>query len=302
MLKLTIGEDKWSGTAFSSPSLASFRSSPVERHDASALGTPSLEFDDVSSPVEPPPSISYSAPESRRPSSSPSCLPSMGERRGAISQQGSLESYFPHIFTGFDFDIDNNRLHTAFNDDCSTPALSPSTSQEPEYPFEAAAPIRPSLAMAKVDSIPLSRRPSSKSESAARGQNGGSRHHPYGRTTKMSAHEQVIEFGPPFSDVSDDREPGARKSRRKSKAPRRCYCDYVCPVKGEPCGQSVSREADMSRHRQRHRRAELDMIRDGVLLPERQTNFDDLKPSEEIVCKGCGESISRKDAFKRCVS
>lgn len=331
-------EDAWSSAAFSSPSLASFRASPAsQQYNASALGTPTIDFEGTPPPHGEPllsHSISYPVPELRRLSSSSgassSCASAQRERRGAISQQGhgvpsqvgpsgqSMldDSVASHLYAdAFEPDDSPHWMRNShFTDDSSTPALSPSTSQEPDFPSEPSVPVR-SLRTTRrntatdsatksdtSNATALTRQLSSKSDDA-RGQNGSPRHHPYGRSTRMTAHEQVIHFDTPSigasDDGSDDRETGSRKSKKKSKASKRCQCDYVCPIKGELCGQSVSREADMSRHMQRHRRAEQDMVRDGILAPERQTVFDKLKPSEAVICKGCGESISRKDAFKR---
>lgn len=332
---MPLGEDAWSSVAVSSPSLASYNSSPRAsiQHDASALGTPVLEYEDASSPVgEPLLTVSHSMPELRRASSS-SITDSISrwsqrDRRGVVGQRGrSMPSsqadsssqpmlnavVASHLYAD-EFGSDNGAdpfgvPHPV--DDGYASAFSPTT-PEADSPPKPSAPVRPSLrstsrnpatdSATDLDSSHSGQELPTKAERGTRGQSSGPRHHPYGRSTRMTAHEQVIQFDAPSvgssDDVSDDQETSTRK-KKKSKASKRCYCDYVCPIKGEPCGQSVSREADMSRHLQRHRRAEQDMVRDGILASERQTVFDKLKSSEEVVCLGCGQHISRKDAFKR---
>ncbi|KAJ1301731.1 hypothetical protein OPQ81_008964 [Rhizoctonia solani] len=335
-----LNEDTWSSGAFSSPSLTSFNSSPPStQHDSSALGTPAQGFEDASvSHAEPllnhP--ISYSISDLRHLSNSPAGGDSSSPqrpRRGAVvqhtigivpSQAGSSSRPFPedtitHPVYAESFESNDDAS------DCSqpptsergfTPATSPSTSTGFDYPQAAGVSngsSKPSMhgntardTGPKGDSshvVPLIRQLSSKSADG-RGQSGSSRHHPYGRSSKISTHEQVIQFDTPTSSVStpgvsDHTEPESRMSKKKSKGSKRVYCEYICPVKREPCGQSVSREADMSRHMQRHRRAEETMIRDGILLPEQQTNFENLKADEITLCKRCGETLSRKDALRR---
>ncbi|ELU40548.1 hypothetical protein AG1IA_05421 [Rhizoctonia solani AG-1 IA] len=129
------------------------------------------------------------------------------------------------------------------------------------------------------------------------------RHHPYGRSQKMSAHEQLIDFDTPGTTTSSASNSGPKKTKgKKSKGPKeykRVDCEYVCPVKKVPCGQSMSRVADLPRHMQRHRRTEQSMVEDGLLSPDEQTNFENLKADETTLCKGCRKSLSRIDALLR---
>ncbi|CAE6453730.1 unnamed protein product [Rhizoctonia solani] len=335
-----LDEDAWSSAAFSSPSLASFNSSPPStRYDSSALGTPAQGFEDTfMSHTEPllncP--LSYSISDLRHLSTSPAGSDSLPQHsRHAISQPGLCvvpsqagpsgrpfldETVAHHIYAeSFEpEDVSDYSQGPSTSEYDSTPATSPSTSIGFDYPqvAGAGASTRASEASTRGNTarsstpnsdsthvVPPVRQFLSKS-SDSRGQSGGPRHHPYGRSSKISAHEQVIQFDAPTSNasatnVSDHTEVGNRKSKKKSKASRRVKCEYVCPFKRELCGQSVSREADMSRHMQRHRRAEEAMVREGLLLPEQQTSFENLKADEITLCKRCGETLSRKDALRR---
>ncbi|KAG8758761.1 hypothetical protein FRC11_003100 [Ceratobasidium sp. 423] len=335
-----LEEDAWSSVAFSSPSPASFNSSaPSTQHDSSALGTPSQGFEDTpvshAEPLLNHP-ISSSISDLRRLSSSPagSDSPSLQHsHHGAISQQGLCIVPSQAGSSGRPYPDDSMARHVyaeSFESedlsDCSqgplgsenafTPATSPPTSIRFKYPPATGVSTgssKPSTrgnttrgTTPKNDSshvVPLIRQLSSKSVDG-RGQSGGPRHHPYGRSARMSAHERVIQFDNPLSvvstvGVSDHTEPESRKSKKRSKGTKRVYCEYICPLKGEPCGQSVSREADMSRHMQRHRRAEEALVREGHLPPDQQTNFENLKADEITLCGGCGETLSRKDALRR---
>ncbi|CAE6387228.1 unnamed protein product [Rhizoctonia solani] len=336
-----LDKDAWSSAVFSSPSLASFNSSPSStQHDSSALGTPSLGFEDSSvAQAEPLLShpISYSIPDLRHLSNSPAGGDAfLRQRRGAISQKNLRivpsqvdfssqlldDTTARHIYAeGFDLeDNSDSSLGPLTSERGSTPATSPSTSTSSSPGFDyaqvtsvltessnslvhgnTARGLTPKNDLSRM--VPLIRRLSSKSTDG-RGQSGGSRHHPYGRSSKVSAHEQVIQFDSPAisvstTGVSGHTEAESRKSKKKSKGPKRVYCEYFCPVKRELCGQSVSREADMSRHMQRHRRAEETLVRDGLLSEDKQTNFDNLKADEITLCKRCGETLSRKDALRR---
>ncbi|CAE6495980.1 unnamed protein product [Rhizoctonia solani] len=335
-----LDEDTWSSAAFSSPSLDSFNSSPPStRYDSSALGTPAQGFEDIPvSQTEPllnrP--LSYSISDLRHLSISPARSDSLPQRsRRAVSQQGLcvvpsqagpsgrpfLDDTIAHLIYAENFepeDVSDCSQGPTISERGSTPATSPSTSTGFDYPqatslgVSTRSPKSPTYGNTVRDTtaendlshvVPLIRQPSSKSADG-RGQSGGPRHHPYGRSSKISAHEQVIQFDTPTSSVSttsvsDHTEVETRKSKKKSKGSKRVNCEYVCPLKGEPCGQSVSREADMSRHMQRHRRAEEIMVREGLLFSEQQTNFENLKADEITLCKRCGETLSRKDALRR---
>ncbi|CAE6501502.1 unnamed protein product [Rhizoctonia solani] len=335
-----LEEDSWSSAAFSSPSLGSFDSSPPStQHDSSALGTPSQGFEDASvSHAEPllnhP--ISYSISDLRRLSNSPAGSDSPSpqfSRRGAVSHQGlcvvpsqagssgrpSLDdTMVRHVYAeSFESeDVSDYSQGPLASESAFTPATSPSTSIGFDYPLAtdvSTGSSKPSKrgntatgTTSKNDPshvVPSIRQLSSKS-AEGNGQNGGPRHHPYGRSARMSAHEQVIQFDNPPSavstvGVSDHTEPESRKSKKKSKGSKRVFCEYICPLKREPCGQSVSREADMSRHMQRHRRAEETLVREGHLSPDQQTKFENLKADEITLCKRCGETLSRKDALRR---
>ncbi|CAE6509722.1 unnamed protein product [Rhizoctonia solani] len=331
-------DDAWSSAAFSPPSLASFHSSPPStRHDSSALGTPAQGFEDTpvshTEPLLNHP-LSYSISDLRHLSISPAGRDSSPQRScRAVSQQGLCvvpsqagpsgrpfldDTIAHHIYAeSFDpEDVSDCSQGPPTSERGSTPATSPSTSTGFDYPQATGVSTgfyRPSTrgntartTTPKSDSshvVPLIRQLSSKSADGP-GQSGGPRHHPYGRSSKISAHEQVIQFDTPTSNVStasvsDHTEADSRKSKKKSKGSKRVKCEYMCPLKREPCGQSVSREADMSRHMQRHRRAEEAMVREGLLLPELQTNFESLKADEITLCKRCGETLSRKDALRR---
>ncbi|CEL56998.1 hypothetical protein RSOLAG1IB_08251 [Rhizoctonia solani AG-1 IB] len=334
-----LDKDAWSSVAFSSPSLASFNSSPSStQHDSSALGTPSLGFEDSSvSPAEPLLShpISYSIPDLRHLSNSPANRDALlRQRRGAIARDNA--HIFPsqdefssrqllddntarHIYAeGFEpDDSSDSSLGPLTSERSHTPLTSPSNSSSPGFTYAQVTNASTEFSnpsghgnttrepIPKNDpshTVPLIRRASSRSTDG-RGQSGGSRHHPYGRSSKVSEHEQVIQFDTPVSvstaSNSGHTEADSRKSKKKSKGPKRVYCEYICPLKGEPCGQSVSREADMSRHMQRHRRAEETMVRDGLLSLDQQTIFENLKADEITLCKRCGETLSRKDALRR---
>ncbi|CAE6432842.1 hypothetical protein ACGC1H_006753 [Rhizoctonia solani] len=334
-----LDEDTWSSAAFSSPSLASFNSSPPStRYDSSALGTPAQGFEDAPvSQTEPllNHTLSYSISDLRHLSISPARSDSLSQRsRRAVGQglrvvplqsgpsgRPFLDDTIAHLIYAESFepeDASDSSQGPPTSERGSTPATSPSTSIGFDYPQatgssvstrSSKSPAHGNTARgtaAKNDSshvVPLIRQPSSKSADG-RGQSGGPRHHPYGRSSKVSAHEQVIQFDTPTSSVSttsvsDHTEVESRKSKKKSKGSKRVNCEYVCPLKGEPCGQSVSREADMSRHMQRHRRAEEIMVREGLLFSEQQTNFENLKADEITLCKRCGETLSRKDALRR---
>ncbi|CAE6470853.1 unnamed protein product [Rhizoctonia solani] len=334
-----LDEDAWSSAAFSSPSLASFNSSPPStQHDSSALGTPAQGFEDSSvSHAEPllnhP--ISYSISDLRHLSNSPAGSDSSQQRsrRGAIAAQQGLcvvpsqggssgrpladDAMAHHIYTeSFEPGYASDSSQGPLTSECdSTPATSPSTSAGFDYPQVTGVSTGSSKPSTHGNTdrgntpksdpshvVPLIRQLSSKSADG-HGQS-GPRHHPYGRSSRMSVHEQVIQFDTPAGSastagVSDHSEGDSRKSKKKSKGSKRVNCEYICPVKGEPCGQSVSREADMSRHMQRHRRAEEAMVREGLLSPDQQTNFENLKADEITLCKRCGETLSRKDALRR---
>ncbi|KAH7334238.1 hypothetical protein B0J17DRAFT_100903 [Rhizoctonia solani] len=334
-----LDEDAWSSAAFSSPSLASFNSSPPStQHDSSALGTPAQGFEDSSvSHAEPllSHSISYSISDLRHLSNSPAGSDSSSlqrSHRAAIIQQGLCvvpsqattsgrplldDTIAHHIYTeGFEPGYASDCSQGPLTSECSTPATSPSTSAGFDYPQVTGVSTRSSRPSTHGNTdrgttpksdpshvVPLIRQLSSKSADG-HGQSGGPRHHPYGRSSRMSAHEQVIQFDTPASSastvgISDHSEVDNRNSKKKSKGSKRVNCEYICPVKQEPCGQSVSREADMSRHMQRHRRAEEAMVREGLLAPGQQTHFENLKADEITLCKRCGETLSRKDALRR---
>jgi hypothetical protein len=140
------------------------------------------------------------------------------------------------------------------------------------------------------DTLTLGRRPSASKSAES------SHYHPYTRTVKMTEHEQVIQFDNSYGTVPAE---SSRKSTRRSKESKRCYCTYSCPIKNKRCDGSVSREADMSRHINKHKQEEEELIASGLLRPENATDFGDLKPTGASICKGCGIPMSRKDAHVR---
>ncbi|KAG8740369.1 hypothetical protein FRC10_004408 [Ceratobasidium sp. 414] len=308
-----IESDSWSSAAFSSPSLGSFNSSPSTQNNPSTFGTPFLDFDDSQHRFGEPLLNGTQPHNPQRLSLSlgsipPSELPTR-ERRGAISQQGHsvfvgnsnhpmLDDSTAHQLYADNFQIEggSNQFTSAVSrssDQISTP----SPFREAYSPSEPSAATHESLASTCSDVKAESARaspdasalggPSSLSKSAD-----SSHFHPYARPVKMSEHEQLILF---------DNTPVAESSRKskRSKGSKRCYCKYVCPVKGKQCDNSVSRDADMSRHLHKHKSEEAEMIAAGVLAPENATDFGDLKPTGAAVCKGCGIPMSRKDALVR---
>ncbi|KAG9086172.1 hypothetical protein FRC06_003240 [Ceratobasidium sp. 370] len=308
-----IEPDSWSSAAFSSPSLESFNSSSSTQNDPSTFGTPSLGVEDSQHHPE---ELLLSATHSHNPQRlSPSLSfipppePSRRERRGAISQQGCSafvgyskrpmldDSTAQQLYAG-NFQIEDS-------DNQFTPAVSRSKDQiSTPSPFRRAdSPSGPSAATheplaSTCRDVRAEPAPASPGASAPGGPSlsksvDSSRFHPYARPVKMSEHEQLIQF-----DNAPVVEPG-RKASKRSKGSRRCYCKYVCPVKRKQCNNSVSREADMSRHLHKHRSEEAEMIAAGVLAPENATDFGDLKPTGAAICKGCGIPMSRKDALVR---
>lgn len=319
-------QDAWSSAAFSSPSIASYHSSPYSMmNDASVVAAPApaLDFEDIySRHSEPPLSRRPSSLQNFSSNSSPGPdssfnAPLKRERRGAISQQGNSHSVdvskhpmldasvADHIYADT-FELDGRQFS---DEDSSTPSLSPSTHLEPDFPPVATASltaprgqdvIEPGARMESQDrpALKLGGHRSAPASTPSAGPS-RTRYHPYGRTTRMTEHEQVIRFdNGSAADLSDGRE-APRRSAKKSRGSKRCYCTYVCPVKHERCDQSVSREADLGRHLSKHKAAEAEMVAAGLLAPERATHFGELKPTGAAICEGCGTAMSRKDALKR---
>ncbi|KAF8600318.1 hypothetical protein BDV93DRAFT_608723 [Ceratobasidium sp. AG-I] len=323
-------QDAWSSVAFSSPSVASYNSSPHSTmHDGSVVGTmPALHFDNLYSRHSEPPLNRRPSPLQNISSNSspgPETLfpaPLKRERRGAISQQGGFTSTdrakHPMLGDSIANHLDANNLEQDerdfSDDDSSTPSLSPSTLPEPDFPPSATGSLtatrgrdvansdvrissldRPALKLGEHHSAPALASMSSPSSAGPSGR----RYHPYPRTTRMTAHEQVIQFdNGSAADLSDERET-SRRTGKKSRGSKRIYCNYICPVKNEQCGKSISREADMGRHLSRHKATEDEMVTGGLLDPERATQFGELKPVGAAACAGCGTAMSRKDALKR---
>lgn len=322
-------QDARSSIAYSSPSIASHNSSPRSMmYDGSMAGMSPLHFDNIYSRHSAPPLGRRPTPlENHSSNSSPGPdtsfqSPPKRERRGAISQQGKSASAVQAKHPMLEDSVARQLYSDNFkpdacqssDDDSSTPSLSPATLLEPDFPPTATGPlmatrerdvtnsdarissvVRPALKLGEHHSAPASASISSPSSSGL----SSGRYRPYPRTTRVTVHEQVIQFdNGSAADLSDEHET-SRRTGKKSRGPKRCYCDYVCPVKNEPCGKSVSREADLGRHLSRHKAAEAEMVTTGLLAPERATQFGELKPTGAAVCEGCGTPMSRKDALKR---
>ncbi|KAG8689117.1 hypothetical protein FRC08_011083 [Ceratobasidium sp. 394] len=309
-----IDSDSWSSAAFSSPSLGSFNSSPSTQNNPSTFGTPFLGFED-SQYRSSEPLLGTAYPQHpQRLSSSLSLLPPSEplkrERRGAISQQGcsvsvdNLNHPMLDDSTAQQLYADNFRVNEG--NEQFTPAISRSNDQiSTPSPFDGAnSPSGPSAAThepltstcmdVKTESTRASPDASGLSGPSSLSKSADSSHfHPYARPVKMSEHEQLIQF-----DNAPIVEP-SRKNSKRSKGSKRCYCKYVCPLKQKRCDNSVSREADMSRHMHKHKSEEAEMIASGLLAPEKATDFGDLKPTGAAICKGCGIPMSRKDALVR---
>ncbi|QRW24810.1 hypothetical protein RhiXN_11722 [Rhizoctonia solani] len=287
---IPLDKDTWTSFAVSSPSLASLSSSPASlQRGRSALGTPYSGFED--SPVsqeEPLPSYPAAHPISSLSYQSDGPV----RRRVFLSNRGPVSN--THA-------IPSRAIPTGSQLLAGTQVTNAST-ESPNSSRQGKTTRRPVSNNGPLRVERLTRSTSSKSVQGYE-QSRKDRHHPYGRSQKMSAHEQLIDFDTPGTTTSSASNSGPKKTKgKKSKGPKeykRVDCEYVCPVKKVPCGQSMSRVADLPRHMQRHRRTEQSMVEDGLLSPDEQTNFENLKADETTLCKGCRKSLSRIDALLR---
>ncbi|KAF8711678.1 hypothetical protein RHS03_01599, partial [Rhizoctonia solani] len=287
---IPLDKDTWTSFAVSSPSLASLSSSPASlQRGRSALGTPYSGFED--SPVsqeEPLPSYPAAHPISSLSYQSDGPV----RRRVFLSNRGPVSN--THA-------VPSRAIPTGSQLLAGTQVTSAST-ESPNSSRQGKTTRRPVSNNGSLRVERLTRSTSSKSVQGYE-QSRKDRHHPYGRSQKMSAHEQLIDFDTPDTTTSSASNSGPKKTKgqksKGSKEYKRVDCEYVCPLKKVPCGQSVSRVADLPRHMQKHRRTEESMVNDGLLSPDEQTKFENLKADETTLCKGCKKSLSRIDALLR---